>query len=185
MNEQASALLSTYIECCLDRAEKADVAEFAMIVVLFTLLFRIAVPQAGHISYGTAELKDGVFTGSISYNNNDWLAAIAAWYQADILKSPKNNIEVYERNYFKNYFRIWADQAQVAYTSLERKEEGDKVVFTFSFPVGGATEFVIDHRAIFDHIPDQTHVMTFRMFGKDKTYTFKPDAPTYFIKKRE
>jgi hypothetical protein len=148
------------------------------------MFFRIALPQAGHTSFATAELKDGVFSGSVTYINADWLAAIAAWYKADITKSPKNNIEVYERNYFKNYFRLWANQNQVAYTSLVRKEEGDKVIFSFSFAVGEATEIMIDHRAIFDLYPDQTHAMTLKAFGKDRTYIFKPSAPTFFVKKK-
>jgi uncharacterized protein DUF6702 len=154
-----------------------------IVVLTIFMLSRIALPQAGHTSYASAELKDGIFSGSISYNNNDWLAAIAGWYKSDITKSPKNNIEVYERNYFKNYFRLWVDHNQVSLASLDRKEEGDKVVYTFSFNVGDAKEFMIDHRAIFELYPDQTHVMTFRMFGKDRTYTFKPAAPTFFIKK--
>lgn len=149
------------------------------------MFFRIAMPQAGHTSFANAELKDGVFSGSITYNNADWLAAIAAWYKVDITKAPKNNIEVYERNYFKNYFRLWVDQQQVALSSLERKEDGANVVYTFSFNVGDGKEFMIDHRAIFDLYPDQTHTMTFRMFGKDRSYTFKESAPTYFVKKRE
>jgi hypothetical protein len=105
-------------------------------------------------------------------------------YKADITKSPKNNVEVYERNYFKNYFRLWADQVQISLASLERKEEADKVIFSFSFNVGDATEFMIDHRAIFDLYPDQIHSMTLRMFGKDRTYTFKASAPTFFVKKK-
>jgi hypothetical protein len=156
----------------------------SVVVLALTLFFRLALPQAGHTSSATAELKDGVFFGSVTYNNNDWLAAIAAWYKADITKSPKNNIEVYERNYFKNYFRLWADHNQVAFTSLDRKEEGDKVIFSFSFNVGEATELMIDHRAIFDLYSDQVHAMTFRVFGKDRTYTFKAEAPTFFIKKK-
>jgi len=155
------------------------------IVVLTIFMFlRIALPQAGHTSSASAELRDGVFSGSVSYNNHDWLAAIAGWYKADITKSPKNNIEVYERNYFKNYFRLWANHTQVPFTSLDRKEEGDKVIFSFSFTVGDATELMIDHRAIFDLYPDQTHVMTFKAFGKDRTYTFKASAPTFFVKKK-
>lgn len=148
------------------------------------LFLRIALPQsAGHTSFANAELRDGVFSGTVTYNAADWLAAVAAWYKADITKSPKSNVEVYERNYFRNFFRVWADQVQIPLDSLGRSEEADMVKYSFKFNVGNAKEFVIDHRAIFDLYPDQTHTMTFRMFGKDKTYTFKSTHPTYFAKK--
>lgn len=148
------------------------------------MVFRIALQQAGHTSFANAELKDGVFSGSISYNNSDWLAAVARWYNADISRTPRSNVEVYERNYFKNFFRVWADQKQLALVSLERKEEEGRVTYSFSFNAVNAKEFMIDHRAIFDLFPDQTHVMTFRIFGKDRSYTFKQSAPTFFAKAR-
>ena len=157
----------------------------SVITLAFIVFMRIALPQAGHISVGKAEVTDGVLHGSVTYNYADWLAAISAWYGTEIRNAPKNNLDVYERNYFKNFFRVWADQLPIPLTTLERTEDGDQVTWTFSFKVGEATEYMIDHRAIFDIYPDQTHTMSFHVFGKEHNFTFKVATPTYFAKKRE
>lgn len=148
-------------------------------------LLRIALPQAGHSSIGKAEVTDGVLHGSITYNTADWLAAISLWYGTEIQNAPKNNIEVYERNYFKNFFRVWADQIPVQYTTLERTEDQGQVTWSFSYQVGEAKEYMIDHRAIFDLYADQIHTMTLHVFGKEQNFAFKVATPTYFAKKRE
>lgn len=137
-----------------------------------------------HIGYGTAELKEGKFSGTLSYYKDDFYKAVSTWYRRDILLMNKDQRTDAMDSYIKNYFRVWESSKQIVAKDLSIREDETTVVYTFTFAVSSKIkELKIDHRAIFETYTDHINIMNFSAFGKEYSYIFKPSAPTYILKK--
>jgi hypothetical protein len=138
-----------------------------------------------HISYGSAELHGNTFSGKISYYKDDLLKAVGVWYKKDAQNLSGSETDSYEKNYFRNYFRVWEEGSQIEPITLERVEDESSVMFTFSYKISdNCRELKTDHRSIFEVYSDHINIMSFKAFGDEYNYIYKPSAPTYTLKKQ-
>jgi hypothetical protein len=138
-----------------------------------------------HISYGSAELHGNTFSGKISYYKDDLVKAVSTWYKKDMKDLSGSETDTYEKNYFRNYFRVWEEGSQLVPLALERTEDENSVMFTFLYKISGnCRSLKTDHRSIFEVYGDHINIMSFAAFGNEYNYIYKPSAPTYILKKQ-